>query len=205
MIKKYKLCPSCGKTKSSRCFGRRSPGGYLKSPCKVCCRKKQREYTRENRSKVEEYLEKNKEVVAERKREWRKKNPDYNRRYQQANREHINKVKAAYDKRRKATDPSYKIGKLLRTRLYHALKGQARNGSAVRDMGCTVEELKRYLESKWEPGMSWDNWNHDGWHIDHIRPLASFNLADRQELLKACHFTNLQPLWKKDNFRKRAE
>lgn len=69
-------------------------------------------------------------------------------------------------------------------------------------MGCTVEELKKYLESKWQEGMSWDNYGFHGWHIDHIKPLASFNLTDRDELLKACHYTNLQPLWCKDNMKK---
>jgi hypothetical protein len=50
--------------------------------------------------------------------------------------------------------------------------------------------------------MSWDNWTTDGWHIDHIKPLASFDLTDRQQLLLACHYTNLQPLWAIDNLSK---
>jgi hypothetical protein len=48
--------------------------------------------------------------------------------------------------------------------------------------------------------MTWDNWTTDGWHIDHIKPLASsFDLTDRKQFLEACHYTNLQPLWAKDN------
>ena len=66
----------------------------------------------------------------------------------------------------------------------------------------TVEQLKQHLESKFQPGMSWDNWTTDGWHIDHIKPLSSFNLNDRKQLLSACHYTNLQPLWAKDNLSK---
>ena len=50
--------------------------------------------------------------------------------------------------------------------------------------------------------MSWDNWALDGWHIDHIKPLSSFNLENREELKKACHYTNLQPMWAEDNLRK---
>ena len=70
-------------------------------------------------------------------------------------------------------------------------------------MGCSVEELKKYLESKFYPHsetgeiMSWENYGE--WHIDHRKPLKMFNLSKREELLKACHYTNLQPLWAKDN------
>jgi hypothetical protein len=68
---------------------------------------------------------------------------------------------------------------------------------------CNVKKsLKLYLESKFQPGMSWDNWGRTGWHIDHIKPLALFNLSDRKQFLEACHYTNLQPLWAKDNLSK---
>jgi hypothetical protein len=80
--------------------------------------------------------------------------------------------------------------------LTHSLK----SGSSINDLGCSVRELKIYLESKFQSGMSWDN--HGEWHIDHIKPLSSFNLSNRDEYLKACHYTNLQPLWAKDNFKK---
>ena len=75
-------------------------------------------------------------------------------------------------------------------------------GSAVRDLGCTIEELKLYLAAKFQPGMSWENWSFAGWHIDHIRPLASFDLTDSAQFKLAVHYTNLQPLWAKDNFSK---
>lgn len=83
-----------------------------------------------------------------------------------------------------------------------AIKVNAKSGSAVRDLGCSVDFLKTYLESLFQSGMSWDNWTLNGWHIDHISPLSSFNLSNRDELLKACHYTNLQPLWAKDNLAK---
>ena len=90
----------------------------------------------------------------------------------------------------------------LRQRLCKAIDGNYKAGSAVNDLGCTVEQLKQHLESKFSPGMSWDNWRIDGWHIDHIKPLASFDLTDRKQFLEACNYTNLQPLWATDNLRK---
>jgi hypothetical protein len=88
----------------------------------------------------------------------------------------------------------------LRQRLCAAIRHKSKKGSAVRDLGCTIEELKQHLESQFGPGMSWENYGK--WHIDHIIPLSSFDLSKRDELLKACHYTNLQPLWAKDNIKK---
>jgi hypothetical protein len=94
-----------------------------------------------------------------------------------------------------------RIKRNLRSRLNKALQGNYKTGSAVRDLGCSIEELKKYLESKFQDGMTWDNYGQ--WHIDHIRPLCSFNLQDPEELKKVCHYSNLQPLWAKDNLDKR--
>jgi hypothetical protein len=111
--------------------------------------------------------------------------------------------KTAWEKKRCETNISYRIKVRLRGRLNSAIKHGCKSGSAVRDLGCTIEELKIYLESKWLPGMNWENHTLIGWHIDHIIPLASFDLTNREQLLKACHYTNLQPLWAKDNIAKR--
>jgi len=97
-----------------------------------------------------------------------------------------------------------KLAANMRHRLRDALNGNFKSGSAVRDLGCTVPELKTYLESLFLPGMTWDNWTADGWHIDHIKPLASFDLANSDQLKEACHFSNLQPLWAKENLSKGA-
>jgi hypothetical protein len=73
----------------------------------------------------------------------------------------------------------------------------------VTDLGCSIDELKTYLESKFELDMSWDNYGRKGWHIDHIVPLCKFDLSNKVELERACHYTNLQPLWANDNLAKR--
>jgi hypothetical protein len=82
-----------------------------------------------------------------------------------------------------------------------------KKASAVKDLGCTLEEAVAHIESLWESGMNWGNWGRGPgkWNIDHIRPLASFDLESREEQLKAVHYTNLQPLWAHDNLSKGAK
>ena len=99
------------------------------------------------------------------------------------------------------------LANYLRARLYKAVKAQlrrqperTRGASAVRNLGCTLDELVAHLESKFAPGMYWENYG--TWHIDHVRPLSSFDLTDPEECKTACHFTNLQPLWGPDNLAK---
>lgn len=107
-----------------------------------------------------------------------------------------------YSKKRRETDIQFKLKGLLCSRLNDVLNGRKKSGSAVRDLGCSIEELKIYLESKFQSGMNWQNHSKTGWHIDHIKPLYSFDLTIREELIKACHYTNLQPLWAIDNLKK---
>jgi len=112
------------------------------------------------------------------------------------------KIKAEKRKIRLNNDINFRLADTLRSRLKHALKGNFKSGSAVGDLGCSIEQLKKHIESKFKTGMTWDNWTRNGWHIDHIIPLSRFNLSNKEELLKACHYTNLQPLWAKDNLSK---
>ena len=123
---------------------------------------------------------------------------DMNRRSEPGMKEKIN---SRHNKRIK-TDQQFKIRCYLRSRLKNIIKNNTKSGSAVSDLGCSIKFLKEYLESKFQTGMSWDNWSVNGWHIDHIIPLSSFDLTNREELLKAVHYTNLQPLWAKDNLSK---
>lgn len=115
-----------------------------------------------------------------------------------------------YEKLRIKTNINYRLAKLLRTRLRIALKNNIKNGSAVTDLGCSLNKFKMYLQIKFyrrpkdsKQIMTWENHGVHGWHIDHIKPLASFDLTNREQLLQACHYTNLQPLWAEENYKKR--
>jgi hypothetical protein len=98
-------------------------------------------------------------------------------------------------------DINYRLSCVLRSAIARATKA-TKAGSAVKMLGCSVKELRDHISVKFQPGMSWENWGSKGWHIDHIRPLSSFDLSDIEQFKKACHYTNLQPLWAKDNLRK---
>lgn len=100
------------------------------------------------------------------------------------------------------TNIYFKLGHNLRSRFRRALNGGYKTGSAVRDLGCSIEEFKKYIESKFKDGMTWENYGFNGWHLDHIIPLYNFDLTNREQLLKAVNYTNFQPLWSYDNFKK---
>ena len=167
---------------------------------------KSKAYAKDNKDKIfsykKAYREVNKEKLKIVKKTYYKTNKNkikvYKSNYYQINKDKIN----FRSNNRRKTDLQYKLSCNLRNRLKEAVKNNQKAGSAVRDLGCSIEELKQHLESKFQTGMSWDNWTLDGWHIDHIKPLASFDLTDRKQLLEACHYTNLQPLWAKDNLSK---
>ena len=88
----------------------------------------------------------------------------------------------------------------LRGRLLSALKGGYKSGSAVSDLGCSVDGLKGWFSSWFHSGMTHTNsGGKNGWQIDHTIPLTAFDLTDRNQLLLACHYTNLRPMLPKDN------
>ena len=115
------------------------------------------------------------------------------------NKEQHNLYQKEYKLRRYKEDINFKIKVILRSRVRKFLKNGWKSGSSVEMLGCSVDEFKNYLESKFIDGMSWSNWSKLGWHIDHIIPLESFDLTNPVEMAKACHYTNMQPLWSTDN------
>jgi hypothetical protein len=93
--------------------------------------------------------------------------------------------------------------------LRRALLGKQSTGAAIKHLGCTVEAFRAHIEAQFLDGMTWDNWGRGWhgerpWHMDHIRPLAAFDLTDPEQVAAACHYTNLRPLWAVENLSKGA-
>lgn len=162
----------------------------------------------------QDYYKKNRKRLLENGRQYRLKNikkhlkydkdrywsnPEFHRnrwkKYSRTHRATINKTR----RERYATDMHYKLKCIIRARLISTIKQDQKKGSILNLLGCTIPELKVHIEKQFRPGMTWKNWSYKGWHIDHKKPLASFNLKNQKQLSIACHFTNLQPLWSIEN------
>jgi len=112
------------------------------------------------------------------------------------------KIKARIQRNNWLKNPTNKIAKNMRDRMRSALKGRSKKESTLNMTGISFEELKINLESKFTMGMSWDNYGHDGWHIDHIIPCSFFDFT-KDDHQKICfYYKNLQPMWAKENISK---
>ena len=158
--------------------------------------------------KARESNPKRKEQNKKRIKKFFEKNPDkrseYNRgtRYGKNRKNYLAKKRERHKKYNQ--DVRIKLANILRTRIWIALKMQGldKNNSTMELIGCSKEELIKHLESQFIEGMTWENWSLNGWHIDHIRPCSSFDLSDPIQQQQCFHYTNLQPLWAKDNLAK---
>lgn len=166
---------------------------------------RKKRYRQENKEKIRAYDEKyraeNIETLRMKDREYRLTHPDRIRDRRKASLGQVLK----HAKKRRATDPNYKIKVNLRTRIGHLLRGIAtKSARTIELLGCTIPELRAHLESQFREGMSFENYGRTGWHIDHIIPCAMFDLRDPAQQRACFHWSNLQPLWARDNCRKGA-
>ena len=173
--------------------------------CIPCLKEYQENYNKKywEENKVElakankEYQETHREEINEMHKKWKKENEVHYKemvdKWRKENREQINAQKNAYNKEQFKTNIIFKISRILRGRLRQAIKGNFKSGSAVRDLGCTIEFLAAYIAAKFHDGMTWDNWG-PVWELDHIEALGLFNLTDHEQFLIACNYKNLQPL-----------
>lgn len=122
---------------------------------------------------MREYYAANKQVIADR---WRKAKKQY------------------------MLDPLYRTKESVRQRVARAFvqKGFTKRSKTYNIVGCSFEELKSHIEKQFVEGMSWDN--RSDWHIDHMVPLSI--AKSEEELVKLAHYSNLRPLFTKDNFKK---
>lgn len=175
-MRSVRSCTICNTNQTTKWFS-----GPL---CRKCYRQQPSVRERELIA-MRNYRSLNREKILCKKKEWRQRHSNY-------------------DSVRCKHDVEFRLKKRLRTRLWHAMKHDWKTGSAVHDLGCSVAELKIYLESKFEQWMTWENYGPyrkdvKTWNVDHIIPLDAVDLTDCDQLKKVCHFTNLRPLESKKN------
>lgn len=199
------VCKQCSKCKEELLLDRFSlhkSGKYgRRGMCKKCISESNKIYRSNSdvKKREQEYgkarwgnTEKTEELRAQRNktlREWRARNQESCR------------LKAQdYKKNKREQDIHFKISENMRNRVRLALKNGKKCGKTMDLVGCSIEQLKNYLESLFQENMSWDNYGL--WHIDHIKPCISFDLINPEEQRRCFHYTNLQPLWAEENLKK---
>jgi hypothetical protein len=161
-----------------------------------------REYMRLARlADPDKFRAREKSYVAKNREKARERSARYYRR-------HKKKAQAAtqrYWDKRKKIDPGFAISFRLRQRFRKALSAQnaPRAKRTMALIGCSICDFVKHIESQFLPGMSWSN--RSLWHIDHIVPIAAFDLTDPEQQMAAFHYSNMRPLWAKENHRKGAK
>ena len=170
-----------------------------------------RDWYRRNRERI---LVQQKALKQNQTPEEKAKRLTWHRAYYASKREGIRRMQKEYRRRNLKRDNLARVIK-RRTNVQFALRCRIRNhvrkiilrlgafasrSHYIELLGCSLSDLASHIENKFLPGMSWENRNL--WHLDHIRPLKTFDLSEPAQLAAACHFTNLQPLWAADNLRK---
>lgn len=167
-------------------------------------RENNKEHVKENMKK---WYENNKEHKKEKDKEYRIKNWDKKKIYNaEWKRKNYKNMKENPD--RKLEFAEYKV-KTNTSRRIREMLGQKKSDRTMHYVGCSLEELRKHLETKFLQNISWDNYGEtveknkvDAWHIDHMIPCTAFNLNNELEARACFHYTNLQPLWATDNIQK---
>lgn len=209
-----KSCTQCHKEKPITDFSKQKTGKFgVTSMCKECDRLRGKKY----------YLN-NKDNILKNHRFYRKQNPDYDtnyyknnlakkKKYVEEHKEEIQKSRRLYSKKnrkrlnkymvdKRKTDIQFRLAERLRNHLRLTVKDNYKSVHTLELLGCSVDFLKKHLESQFKEGMNWSNYTYYGWHIDHIKPCCSFDLTKLEEQRKCFHYSNLQPLWREENQRK---
>ena len=168
-------------------------------------RKMEQEWRNRNRDHYRkmknEYYHKNKEKNKQWHKKWRDSHKEQikksAKRYRIENKEKINQSHV----NRLRNDPVYKMKEQTRNMLRYALrsKGHHKTSRSADILGCDLDFFCEYLFKTWEKnyGRPWDG---EPYHIDHITPLAT--AKTEEDIIKLCHYTNLQMLTPEDNMAK---
>lgn len=221
-----KRCTICGETKPYTDFHKQASrrDGFA-NWCKPCKSKKKRNYYLSNPQpaieraaryraanphKVSEVkkasrlkkLETYKKKARDSYRANRQSRLEYARRYRKENWPEVLARNTRYKRDRLRSDPLFRLEYSVRNRTFVAFRdqGYGKAGKTRQIIGCDWVQLMDHMASQFQDGMTIDNYGE--WHVDHIIPLSS--AKSEQELLRLCHYTNLQPLWAADNIRKGA-
>ncbi len=152
--------------------------------CKLCLNSNFKTYYHTSGRKNNEYY-----------KTYRKENKEYFNNYSH-NHYHTNKeLYREWERERYATNLPFRIKKLVAARIHEALKTYQilKNDRTIEYLGCSIGDYCNYLELKFDDKMNWDNQG-NYWHIDHIKPIASFDLNNEEELYKCFHYSNTQPM-----------
>lgn len=212
------ICKSCHSEKRKKYYQEnkevcaKKTKEYRKNNIEIC-RERSRSYYKNNKEHhnkiTKAWYEKNKEYALNQYAEYREKNRqrirDYHKEHYAKNKPEINKRHMQYNKEKYRTDPLYKLKSDLSRRIRKALKNskELKSKKTLEYLGCDLDFLKGYIESQFREGMSWEVFFKGEIHIDHILPCASFDLTDPQQRRECFHYSNLQPLWAKENHEKR--
>ena len=179
---------------------------YLKN--KEHRKKYQDQWYLNNKEQRKEYILKNKERRKEQRKEYILTNKEHvlrvKRRSYLKNKEQIIKKQSKYNKYKYQTDINFRLRVICRSRVVNALKGKFKSAKTMKLIGCTIKELRRYIESKFEPWMTWENHGKEGWDVDHIKACAKFDLTYPEQQRECFHWSNLQPLEHIANIKKGA-
>jgi len=184
-----RVCTKCNIEKENNEFTFRKDTQNFVTQCKTCVKEYLKDYYKNNKIKI---INDNKKNYYNNRNEKLK----YGKNYRQENREDRN----VYEKLKRKNDPLYKLKINVRNRINKYVKKHKinKNNSTFGLIGIDPNGLKSYIEKQFKINMNWDNYGE--WHIDHITPLS---LAKNEEdLIRLCHFTNLQPLWSEENLLK---
>lgn len=204
-----KQCTKCKENKEEFEFNKtKNNKSGLTAQCKICLRKRAKNYRTENSKKFKEtrkkyyYNNTDKMKLYSIKSVIKQKDNKvlYDIEYRANNKEKIAAYKKKWEKERK-DDPIFKIKKNLRRRVHHALKGTRKSDNTFILIGCTAKFFRDYIEKQFSNEMTWDNYG-SFWHIDHIIPCYTFDLTLEEEQRKCFHYSNQRPLLAIENLKR---